>query len=98
VCGNSSDAQRAVEAGTLATGSAGATGTSAHHEETVLACLARSATQLTSGCRSELQALVKLSLKHYRVGMPLTSQCDGDVMARCQVDKVRGRTGMAGER
>lgn len=35
------------------------------------------------------QALVKLSLNRYRVGMPLTSQCDGDVMQRCQVDKVR---------
>eukprot|EP00198_Chlamydomonas_reinhardtii_P000733 XP_001690068.1 predicted protein [Chlamydomonas reinhardtii] len=59
-----------------------------HNEETTLACLARQSSQLGTSCRSELQALVKLSLNRYRVGMPLTSQCDGDVMQRCQVDKL----------
>ncbi|KAG2448959.1 hypothetical protein HYH02_005713 [Chlamydomonas schloesseri] len=59
-----------------------------HNEETTLACLARQSSQLASSCRSELQALVKLSLNRYRVGMPLTSQCDGDVMQRCQVDQM----------
>ncbi|GFR39802.1 hypothetical protein Agub_g290, partial [Astrephomene gubernaculifera] len=57
-------------------------------EETALACLARQAGQLAPGCKAELQTLVKLSLSRYRIGMPLTSQCDGDVMARCQVDKI----------
>lgn len=37
---------------------------------------------------SPLQSLVKLSLSRYRVGMPLTAQCDGDVLARCNVDKL----------
>ncbi|GIL63487.1 hypothetical protein Vafri_17538 [Volvox africanus] len=73
----------------LGTSRAAVTGTGgAHREETTLACLARQSMQLAPGCRSELQALVKLSLNHYRVGMPLTSQCDGDVMQRCQVDQV----------
>ncbi|GIL81323.1 hypothetical protein Vretimale_1124 [Volvox reticuliferus] len=73
----------------LGTSRAAVTGTGgAHREETTLACLARQSMQVAPGCRSELQALVKLSLNHYRVGMPLTSQCDGDVMQRCQVDQV----------
>ncbi|KAG2501821.1 hypothetical protein HYH03_000320 [Edaphochlamys debaryana] len=58
-----------------------------HSEETTLACLARQAVDLAPTCKSELQALVKLSLNRYRVGMPLTSQCDGDVLKWCQVDK-----------
>ncbi|GLI61059.1 hypothetical protein VaNZ11_003321 [Volvox africanus] len=73
----------------LGSSRAAITGTGgAHREETTLACLARQSMQLAPGCKSELQALVKLSLNHYRVGMPLTSQCDGDVMQRCQVDQV----------
>ncbi|KXZ44222.1 hypothetical protein GPECTOR_71g583 [Gonium pectorale] len=57
-------------------------------QETTLACLAKQPAKLAASCRAELQSLVKLALNRYRVGMPLTSQCDGDVMARCQVDRV----------
>lgn len=37
---------------------------------------------LSDTCRSELTSVVHVALTRYRVGMPLTGVCDGDVMAR----------------
>ncbi|GFH23703.1 Golgi apparatus protein 1, partial [Haematococcus lacustris] len=53
----------------------------------ILGCLAANSSALSAPCRVELAALVHVHLDRYRIGMPLTSPCDGDVMARCNVDK-----------
>ncbi|GFH27209.1 predicted protein [Haematococcus lacustris] len=53
----------------------------------ILGCLASNSSALSAPCRVELAALVHVHLDRYRIGMPLTSPCDGDVMARCNVDK-----------
>uniref|UniRef100_A0A7S0RUV0 Golgi apparatus protein 1 n=1 Tax=Chlamydomonas leiostraca TaxID=1034604 RepID=A0A7S0RUV0_9CHLO len=56
-------------------------------DPSILGCLAGASAQLSGGCRAELAALVRVHLNRYRIGMPLTSPCDGDVLARCNVDK-----------
>lgn len=61
-------------------------------DNTTLACLASNAGALSPNCRAELTGLARVALMRYRMGMPLTSACDGDVMARYEgVWVVHGR-------
>jgi hypothetical protein len=51
-------------------------------ERTTLKCLATKAGEVNRQCRSEIISLVRLHLTQYRMGMPLTEVCDGDVLTR----------------
>jgi hypothetical protein len=51
-------------------------------ERDMLKCLASKAGDVNRQCRGEIISLVRLHLTQYRMGMPLTEVCDGDVLTR----------------
>ncbi|MEW5319967.1 MAG: hypothetical protein WDW38_011076 [Sanguina aurantia] len=57
-------------------------------QRSVLSCMADNSTGLNPQCRTELIVLARQQMTRYRMGMPLTSPCDGDVLARCSADKL----------
>lgn len=65
-----------------------AEGDSSNADASALTCLTSNVTKLGTSCQRELSVLVRYQFLRYRMGMPLTMACDGDVLTWCHVDQL----------